>query len=77
MKGKNTQFQKSYIRDYDVAKKLGIAKSTVWYLLKIGQFVQPIKLSKSITIWDESEIDEFIIGKKINHHNNIFDESME
>jgi len=76
MREKNTQFQKSYIRDYDVAKKLGIGKSTVWYLLKAGQFIQPIKLSKSITIWDEAEIDEFISGKKINNKNNEFDESI-
>lgn len=75
MKGKNTQFKKSYIRDYDVAKKLGIGKSTVWYLLKEGNFVKPIKLSQSITIWDESEIDEFIATKKSTQHNE-FDESM-
>ena len=67
MKEKNTQFQKSYIRDYDVAKKLGIGKSTVWYLLKEGNFVKPIKLSQSITIWDEAEIDQWISEKK--HHN--------
>jgi len=74
MREKNTQFQKSYIRDYDVAKKLGIGKSTVWYLLKKDNFVKPIKLSQNITVWDETEIDEFIAGKKNIQHNK-FDES--
>jgi len=48
------------IRIKEVMNKVGIARSTVWYMVKKGGFPQPRKLSPRVTVWVESEIDEFI-----------------
>jgi len=52
------------IRIREVMDKVGIARSTVWYMVKKGTFPKPRKLSPRVTGWVESEIDEFI-GKVI------------
>ena len=54
------------LRIQDVMKKTGIAKSTIWLWVNEDKFPKPIKLSKRITVWDESEIDEWIELKKYN-----------
>jgi len=48
------------IRIKDVMNKTGIARSTVWYMVKKGTFPAPRKVSPRVTVWVESEIDEFI-----------------
>ncbi len=48
------------IRIKEVMNKVGIARSTVWYLVKKGEFPRPRKVSPRVTVWVESEIDEFI-----------------
>jgi len=40
--------------------KTGIARSTVWFMVKNGTLPKPKKLSPRVTVWVESEIDEFI-----------------
>ena len=47
------------IRIKEVMNKTGIAKSTVWYMIKNGTFPIPRKVSPRVTVWVESEIDEF------------------
>ena len=46
------------IRIQDVMNKVGIARSTVWYMVKKRQLPRPRKLSPRVTVWVESEIDE-------------------
>ncbi len=48
------------IRIIEVMDKVGIARSTIWYMVKKGTFPKPRKLSPRVTVWVESEIDEFI-----------------
>ncbi len=48
------------IRIKEVMNKTGIARSTVWYMVKKGTFPVPRKVSPRVTVWVESEIDEFI-----------------
>jgi len=48
------------IRIQEVMNKVGIARSTVWYMVKKGTFPKPRKLSPRVTVWVESEIDDYI-----------------
>ena len=48
------------IRIQEVMDKVGIARSTVWHMVKKGTFPKPRKLSPKVTVWVESEIDEYI-----------------
>lgn len=54
----------NYLRITEVSQKTGIAKSTIWLWVKENKFPKPIKLSPRITVWDESEVDEWIELKK-------------
>lgn len=48
------------IRIQEVMNKVGIARSTVWDMVKKGNFPKPRKLSPKVTVWVESEIDDYI-----------------
>ncbi len=48
------------IRIQEVMNKVGIARSTVWDMVKKGKLPRPRKLSARVTVWVESEIDEYI-----------------
>lgn len=48
------------IRIQEVMDKVGIAKSTVWDIVKKETFPKPRKLSPRVTVWVEAEIDEYI-----------------
>ena len=49
----------NFLRVAQVAKKIGIGKSTVWLWVKEGKLPEPIKLSPRVTVWRESDIDEW------------------
>jgi len=51
------------LRINDVAEKTTIKKSTIWYLLAKNEFPKPTKLSPSINVWRESDIDKWISEK--------------
>jgi len=51
------------LRVEDVVKKTSIGKSTIWLWVKEKRFPQPIKLSERISVWKESDIDEWIESK--------------
>jgi prophage regulatory protein len=40
--------------------RVPFSRSTLWALVKKGEFPRPIKVTKGITAWRESEIDAFI-----------------
>ena len=48
------------LRITDVMEQTGLAKSTVWLWTKQGKLPQPIKLSTRITVWKQSELNEWI-----------------
>jgi len=49
----------NFLRVTQVAKKVGIGKSTVWLWVKEGKFPKPIKISSRVTVWDEEKIIEW------------------
>jgi len=52
-----------FIRIPEVMKKTGLAKSTIWLWVKEKKLPQPKKLSERVTVWLESEIDEWILER--------------
>lgn len=48
------------LRISEVANKTTLAKSTLWLKVARGKFPKPIKISPSITVWKESDIDAWI-----------------
>jgi len=52
-----------FIRIKDVMKKTGLARSTIWLWVKEEKIPKPIKLSERVTVWKESDIDEWMESK--------------
>jgi len=48
------------LRITDVSNKTTLAKSTIWLKMSQGKFPKPTKLSQSINVWRESDIDAWI-----------------
>lgn len=48
------------LRIAEVSKKTTLAKSTIWAKMAQGKFPKPTKLSESINVWRESDIDAWI-----------------
>lgn len=48
------------IRIKDVMERTGLARSTIYKYISLGQFPQPIKLGTRAVAWVESEIDTWI-----------------
>lgn len=48
------------LRITDVSNKTTLAKSTIWLKISQGKFPKPTKLSDSINVWRESDIDAWI-----------------
>lgn len=55
----------NFLRLKDVVKKTSISRSTVLLWVRENKFPKPIKVSPKVTIWKESEIDEWIKEKVI------------
>jgi prophage regulatory protein len=51
---------KKLLRITDVSNKTTLAKSTIWLKMSQGKFPKPTKLSDSINVWRESDIDAWI-----------------
>ena len=39
---------------------LAVSPATIWRWVREGRFPKPIKLGKSVTVWDVAEVDAFI-----------------
>ena len=48
------------IRINNVMNKTGLAKSTIWWMVSKGKFPKQIKLSPRVSVWKESDIDDWI-----------------
>ena len=53
-----------YISKKQVARKLGISSSTVSRWAKTNEIPMPFRMGPNKIVWDEKEIDEFILNKK-------------
>lgn len=48
------------LRINDVSKKTGLAKSTIWAMIKENRFPAQIKLSERVSVWKEDHIEQWI-----------------
>lgn len=48
------------LRVTDVAKRLGVSRSTVWMYAREGKLPKGTKLSPRVTVWDEKDVEAFI-----------------
>tara|TARA_B110000879_G_scaffold29948_1_gene40844 strand:+ start:2091 stop:2291 length:201 start_codon:yes stop_codon:yes gene_type:complete len=62
--------QEKFLRPKQAAKKAGISISHLYNLIARNDFPIPIKMSKGITVFLESDIDEWILQKVDNSRNN-------
>lgn len=51
------------LRVNGVMDKLGVSKSQVWHLTKIGE-LKSISLSPRVTVWKASDIEAYIASKE-------------
>ncbi|MDA8694442.1 AlpA family phage regulatory protein [Pseudomonadales bacterium] len=62
--------QTKFLRPKDAAKKAGISISHLYNLIARNDFPIPIKISKGITVFLESDIDDWILQKVDNSRSN-------
>ncbi|TDA63243.1 AlpA family phage regulatory protein [Sulfuricurvum sp. IAE1] len=55
--------QERLLRFREVQNKVALGRSTIWLWIKQGRFPQGMKLSQSVRVWHESEINRFIAGE--------------
>lgn len=48
------------LRVKEVAEKLSIGQSTVWFYCKKGIIPYPLKLSQRVSVWKQSDIEAFV-----------------
>lgn len=58
------------IRVAEVAKRIGVGKSTIWrWVTNIdAAFPQPFKMASRVTVWYAHEIDAYIASKRPTMH---------
>ena len=49
-----------YFRMKELVDALGVSRSTLYSLMKSGQFPAPIKLSPRTSVWSAEATDEFV-----------------
>lgn len=53
------------LRINDVAKMLGVSKSTIWLWLRLKRFPAPLKINNSVIVWKLSAIKSFIDSQEV------------
>jgi excisionase family DNA binding protein len=54
-----------YIKVRDVAKRLGVDRSTIWRWLSEGNFPEPYRFGSSTVRWHEEELKHFEMKSSI------------
>jgi excisionase family DNA binding protein len=54
-----------YIKVRDVAKRLGVDRSTIWRWLSEGNFPEPYRFGSSTVRWHEEELKQFEMKSSI------------
>lgn len=52
----------------EVSQKVGLAEQTIRNWLCANKFPRPFKLSNSVAVWDEADIDAWLLTKKQETH---------
>lgn len=48
-----------FLKDRQVAARLGISRPSLWRWVKDGRFPRPVKLGPAVTRWRLSDIEKF------------------
>lgn len=54
------EIQKKYIRTSQLQAKLDVTNDTIRRMVKRGLLPKPLRLSKTLVLWDEQEVDTYI-----------------
>lgn len=47
------------LRARDVQRELGISRTTIWRLVKAGEFPPPLRITSKVIAWRKSDIEEW------------------
>lgn len=50
----------TFLRITDVMERTKLARSTIWLWVKQGKLPAPIKLSERVTVWRESDLNDWM-----------------
>lgn len=64
---KNQQTEQRLIRRKEVQTKTGLGASSIYAMMKNGQFPQCLNLSERRVAWIESEVDQWIANRIAQH----------
>lgn len=53
------------LRAADVAKKIGVSRTTLWRLERDGRFPPRRRISENVVAWSEEDIDEWLAERQI------------
>lgn len=62
--GQTTRF----IRMTELKGKVALSRSQIYKLIQQGEFPEPIKLGKKISVWTDSEVEEWMSSKLPTQH---------
>ena len=54
---------KQFYRRTSLEEMLGISRSTIYRMMKVGEFPRPTKLGRRAVGWREDEIEQWLRGK--------------
>lgn len=46
-----------------VLERVGLGRSRLYSLVKVGEFPRPVRLTQNVVAWVDTEVDEWINGK--------------
>ncbi|WP_366881159.1 AlpA family phage regulatory protein [Sulfuricurvum sp.] len=55
--------QNRLLRIRDVQQRVSLGRSTIWLWIKQKRFPSGFKLSNSVRVWHERDINDFVEGK--------------
>ena len=62
--GQTTRF----IRMTELKDKVALSRSQIYKLIQQGEFPEPIKLGKKISVWTDSEVEEWMSKQVLIKH---------
>jgi prophage regulatory protein len=62
--GQTTRF----IRMTELKEKVALSRSQIYKLIQQGEFPEPIKLGKKISVWTDHEVEEWMSSKLPTQH---------
>ena len=52
--------QNRFIRMPDLRQKVGLSRSQIYKLIQQEQFPKPVKLGEKVSVWVDSEVEEWM-----------------